>query len=88
MADEAFDVVLPIELEAGVYAEELAGWVAAHGLALDFVTQGGQDQRLVTARIRIPATAALEIRRSLDRLIGEYELQYGEIRVPRKRGEE
>jgi hypothetical protein len=88
VAEEALDVVIPLELEAGVCADDLAGSSNGHALVLDFLADGGEGQRLVTARIRIPATAAHEIRRALDRLIGGYELQYGEIRVPRRRGED
>jgi len=86
--DESFDVVLPLELEAGVYADDLAGWSNGHAIALDFLAQRSEDQQLVIARIRVPATAAHGIRRALDRLIGEHELQYGEIRAPRRRGDE
>jgi hypothetical protein len=85
--DESFEVVVPPELEAGVYAEDLAGWLNGHALVLDFLAQSSEAQRLVTVRIRVPATAALEVRRALDRVIREYELQYGEIHRPRKRGE-
>ena len=87
MADETFDVVVPLELEAGVYADGLAGSSNMHAIVLDFLAQGGQDDRLVTARVRVPATAAHGLRRTLDRLIGDYELQYGEISVPRQRGD-
>ena len=87
MADEAFDVVIPLELEAGVWAERLNGWFTADGIVLDFIAQG-VDQALLTSRVRVPATAALEIRRALAEVIGEYELQYGEIRSPRQRGDE
>lgn len=87
MADEAFDVVIPLELEAGVWAERLNGWFTADGIVLDFVARG-IGQELVTARVRVPVTAALEIRRALNGAIGDYELQYGEIHRPRPRGDE
>jgi hypothetical protein len=88
MAEEAFDVVVPLELEAGVYADDLAGSSNGHAIVLDFLAGGTVDHRVVTARVRVPATAAHEIRKALDRLIGIYELQYGEIRAPRQRGDE
>lgn len=88
MADEPFDVVIPLELDAGVYAEDLAGWSTAHGIVLDFVARGGNNEQLVTARVRVPATAALEVRQAFDGLIRGYELEYGEIRRPRRRGDE
>lgn len=87
MAEESFDVVIPLELEAGVYAEKLGGWFTADGLVLDFAAPSGEDQLLVTSRIRIPATAVLQARADLDDLIRDYELQFGEIRRPRPRGE-
>lgn len=86
MAEEAFDVVVPLELEAGVYADDLAGSSNGHAIVLDFLADLGDDQRLLTARVRVPVTAAHEIRKALDRLIGDYELQYGEIQAPRRRG--
>ena len=87
MSDGPFDVVVPLELEAGVYAEQLSGWFTLDGFVLDFTVKSGERELLVTSRIRLPATAALEARRALDELIREYELQYGEIHRPRRRGD-
>lgn len=87
VADEPLEIVIPFELEAGTYAEQLFGWFTPHGFALDFGVKGGEGQLLVTSRIRLPATATLEARQALDELIREYELQYGEIHQPRRRGD-
>lgn len=87
MLDEPFDVVVPLELEAGVWAEGLNAWFTKDGIVLDFVAKG-IDQTLLTSRVRVPATASYEIRGAVDRVIGDYELQFGEIRRPRPRGEE
>lgn len=87
VAGEPFDVVIPLELEAGVYAEALAGWFTANGIVLDFVAPGDGSDRLVTARVRVPATAVFDLRQALDGVIQEYELEYGEIRRPRRRGD-
>ena len=87
MAGEPSHAVIPFELEGGVYAESLAGWFTADALVLDFAAEDS-EQLLVTSRIRVPATAALRLRLALDSVIQEYELQYGEIRQPRPRGDE
>jgi hypothetical protein len=87
MADEPFDVVVPLELEAGAHAERLAGWITPHAFVLDFLART-EDQQLVTARVRIPATAALDLVGELEALIRDYELLYGEIHRPRQRGDE
>jgi hypothetical protein len=87
VADEPSHAVIPFELEAGVYAESLAGWFTADALVLDFAAENS-GQLLVTSRIRIPVTAALKVRTALDAVIQDYELQYGEIRQPRLRGDE
>ena len=86
MAEEPFDVVLPPELEEGSYAEQLSGWFTPEGFVLDFTARSRERELLVTSRVRLPATAAIEARRALDELIREYELQYGEIHRPRNRG--
>jgi hypothetical protein len=87
VADEPLHAVIPFELEAGTYAEDLAGWSTDHGIVLDFLARGDGDAQLVTSRIRLPATAALEVRQALDEAIKDYELEYGEIRRPRRRGD-
>lgn len=87
MAEEPFDVVVPLELEAGTYAETLAGWLTPHAIVLDFGARTA-DQVLVTARVRVPATAALDVRGELEELIRDYELAYGEIHRPRERSDE
>lgn len=87
MTYEPFEVVVPLELDAGVWAERVHGWFTTDGIVLDFVDMG-IDQALLTSRARVPATAVHEIRRATDRVIGDYELQYGEIRRPRPRGDE
>ena len=87
LAEEPFDVVLPPELEEGSYAEQLSGWFTPEGFVLDFTARSRERELLVTSRVRLPATAAIEARRALDELIREYELEYGEIHRPRKRGD-
>jgi hypothetical protein len=82
---EAF---VPAELEAGVCADHLGGWWAAHQVVLDFSTARDEEELLVAARVRVPATAALDLLRSFEEVVRGYELEYGEIHRPRPRGAE
>ena len=77
-----FDV--PAELEPGVFADGLVAWIAPHQIVLDFTSPTSGDSVIATARIGIPATATLEVLRSLTECIGRYELQFGEIHEPRR----
>jgi hypothetical protein len=86
--DESSDLFIPPELETGVYADWVNAWFSRHQLTLDFAAPSSEDRLLLTARVRVPVTAVLDVLRSLERGIREYELQYGEIRRPRQRGEE
>jgi len=86
VAEEPFDVVVPLELEGGVFAERLSGWFTPDAITLDFLVRTA-DQQLVTTRVRIPATAALDVRSELEQVIRDYELTYGEIHRPRERGD-
>ena len=85
---DSFDLVIPPELETGAYADWLNPWFNRHQLTLDFGTQLFGEGLLLTARVRVPVTAALDVLRSLEKEIREYELQYGEIHRPRRRDEE
>ena len=86
--EDAFDVEIPPELEAGVYADRLSAWFTRHHVVLDFCAVAASDVSLATARVRVPASAALDVVRSLQECVRDYELQFGEIRRPRQRGEE
>jgi Protein of unknown function (DUF3467) len=86
--EDEFDLELPAELEAGVYADRVNAWATRHQLVLDFGAVASRDAAVVTARVRVPATAAFDVLVSLQEAIREYELQFGEIVRPRKWGEE
>jgi len=86
MADEPFDVVIPFELEVSTRRHS-PPWSAVDGVVFDFAAQLEAGHLLVTSRVRISATASLEVRRAIDEAITDYELQYGEIHRPRPRGE-
>jgi hypothetical protein len=86
--EDEYDLEVPRELEAGVYADRLGAWFTPHQLVLDFGTSATKDALIATVRVRIPATAALDVLHSLEECIRGYELQFGEIRRPRQRGEE
>jgi len=86
--DEDFTLEVPFDLEPGVYSDRLRSWFTRHQLVLDFCAPGSDEAFLATARVRVPATAALEMLSSLAECIGRYELEFGEIHRPRRRGEE
>ena len=89
MPDESFDAFVSPELEIGVNAEALAAWHSPHQLTLDFLVPLDDGGRTVVAsRVRIPVTAALGVLGSLSEAVRNYELEYGEIHRPRRRGEE
>ena len=77
---------VPLELESGVFAETLTVWRTPHHLVLDFGAPTDGEHSVATARVRVPATAALDVLGQLGEGIREYELQYGEIHRPRPRG--
>jgi hypothetical protein len=86
--EDEFDLEVPTELEAGVYADRVYAWATRHQLVLDVGTLTSRDAAVVTARVRVPATAALDVLLSLQGSIREYELEFGEIFRPRRWGEE
>lgn len=93
MSEPEFDVAVPPELEAGAYAELLTNSFTAHCFTLDFIARipelddpGHTARAVVTARVRIPATAVLDVAEALAQEISRYELQFGEIYHPRPRG--
>ena len=87
MEDE-LDLDVPEALLPGVYADRLNAWLTRHQLVLDFGTAASGDEGVVTARVRVPTSAAIDVVSSLAECIGRYELQFGEIHRPRRRGEE
>jgi len=86
--EESYRFDLPFELEGGAYADRLFAWFARHELTLDFGAPAADGGVVGTARVRIPATAALGILSSLQDAVHRYELTFGEIRRPRDRTEE
>jgi hypothetical protein len=86
--EDEYELEVPRELEAGVYADRLTSWLTPHQFVLDFGTSATDEALIATARVRIPASAALDVVHSLQECIREYELEFGEIRRPRQRGEE
>jgi hypothetical protein len=86
--DEALDLVIPPELEAGVYADWFFPWFTPHHLVLDLAAPLAGEGLMLTSRVRIPATAVFQLLAALNQAIQAYELQFGEIRRPRERSEE
>ena len=90
-----FQIQIPNELEAGVYANFLSVWHTAYEFTLDFgVTQPPRvdhpddpeepvqvDCRVV-ARVKIPVTVLFDVLRALNENMTRYEQVFGEIRRP------
>ena|SRR5438477_1290550 len=82
-------IVVPPEHESGSYADFMNVWHTRHGFTLDFAAPLGEEGAFgVTARVRVPATAIFEFVQKLNADIAVYELDYGEIRRPRRLGED
>jgi hypothetical protein len=88
-----FQVVVPPEKEAGVYANFLGVWHSPYEFTLDFcVTQPPQPAEenagravmpcLVVSRIKIPVTLIFDVVRALNENMTRYEDAFGEIKRP------
>ena len=86
--DEEFELEVPPDVAAGVYSDYLHSWFTAHELVLDFAAPTSADGVLVSARVRVPATAAVDLANTLADRVRRYELEFGEIHRPRRRGDE
>ena len=85
---EPTDFLLPADLVAGVYASVVNAWFSQHEFTLDFAAPSAQDDGFIlTARVRLPPTAIFEAIRHLSGQLASYELHFGEIRIPRRKGE-
>ena len=87
MEDE-LELIVPPEVEGGVYSDYLHAWFTAHEVVLDFAAPTFEGAFLANARIRVPATAAVDVAHAVEDCVRTYELQFGEIRRPRAKGEE
>jgi len=94
-----FEVRVPEEHEAGVYANFLNVWHTAHEFTLDFAATlpaegaeddaGGQFVRVparVSARIKLPPTLLFEVIRALNDNMTRYEQVFGPIARPDQGG--
>ena len=90
-----FQIHVPPELEAGMYANFLGVWHTAHEFTLDFAQiqpaqlgDPGDPTAAVTlparvvARVKIPPTVAFDVIRALNENLGRFEQSFGEIRRP------
>ncbi|MBD0347719.1 MAG: DUF3467 domain-containing protein [Thermoleophilia bacterium] len=90
-----FQIQVPPELEAGVYANFLSVWHTAYEFTLDFgVTQPPQVETpedpdapvrvgcRVVSRVKIPVTVLFDVLRALNENMTRYEAVFGEIRRP------
>ena len=90
-----FQIQVPDDLEAGVYANFLSVWHTAYEFTLDFgVTQPPQVEQpddpdapvrvgcRVVSRVKIPVTVLFDVLRALNENMTRYESVFGEIRRP------
>jgi hypothetical protein len=89
-----FQIQVPNELEAGVYANFLSVWHTAYEFTLDFgVTQPPQIDAedpdapvrvecRVVSRVKIPVTVLFDVLRALNENMTRYEQVFGEIKRP------
>ena len=94
-----FQIQVPNELEAGVYANFLSVWHTAYEFTLDFgvmqqvAEPEDPDEAVhvpvrVTSRIRIPVTLLFEVLKALNQNMTNYEATFGPIREPEPPDEE
>ena len=94
-----FQIQVPPELEAGVYANFLGVWHTAYEFTLDFAaTQPPQVEDpadpqgrvrvpcRVVARVKVPTGALFDVLRALNENMTMYESVFGEIRRPDAQG--
>jgi hypothetical protein len=88
VSDGGIRVVVPPGLESGVYANLLNPWHTVHELTLDFavlhrpLSEADEQSAQLVARVRIPATIAFDMIRSINDELSAYELEAGELRRP------
>lgn len=86
-----FQVVVPEELEGGVYSNFLGVWHSPYEFTLDWCVtqppQPGEDGSVVmptrvVSRVKIPVTLVYDVLRALNENMTRYEDTFGEIRRP------
>jgi hypothetical protein len=96
-----FQIIVPPEMEAGVYANFLGIWHTPYDFTLDFastqppqVADPNDPQSPVTvpcrvvSRVKIPVGVVFDVLRALNENMSRYEATFGEITRPEQRGEE
>lgn len=89
-----FQLNVPPELEAGVYANVLGVWHTVYEFTLDFaamqppqVDEGDPTSAAVVpcrvvSRVKVPVTVVFDLIRALNENMTKYEERFGEIRRP------
>jgi hypothetical protein len=88
--DTDFDLDVPAELEAGVYASFLSTWYTPHEFTLDFGTRVADDperQLQAVARVKVPPGVVFKMIRIIHARMTLYEEEYGPIHYPEHRRE-
>ncbi len=90
------ELLIPPELEGGIYANAFLVWHTEHEFTLDFAVARADpeqtecdplrgNQYLLVARLRIPVTLVFDVLLALNRRLTDYERAFGEIRRPERR---
>ena len=93
--DSDIELLVPLELEPGVYANSLFVWHSWHEFTLDFAVFRGSAPRaaaheatyLAVARVRMPVSRMFDALLALNSDLTDYERTFGEIRRSERRGE-
>lgn len=88
-----FEIRIPPDLEAGVYANFLSVWHTGYEFTLDFsVTEPPQSTDAgmkvpcrVVSRIKVPVALIFEVLKALNANMTQYENTYGDIQAPEAR---
>jgi hypothetical protein len=88
-----FGLLVPLDVEAGVYANYLSVWHSEHEFTFDFAVRRGPVERataslethLLVSRVRLPVTRIFDALLALNAELTNYERTFGEIRRPERR---
>jgi hypothetical protein len=90
--DVTFQINVPPELEAGVYANFVGVWHSPYEFTIDFASMLPVEQHegdggpivpcRVVARVKIPTSLVFDLMRTVNENMTRYEERFGEIRRP------
>jgi hypothetical protein len=86
--EDGLEIVVPDELQAGVYAQSAVLWHTQHDFTLDFLVYQDLTLLRLVGRVRIPTTLIFELLQGLNATMTDYETEFGEIKRVEPRDEE